>query len=187
MAERGHRDVPILAVLLRDAQPRWVEIEGESDARKREERHRAFDIARDELVRFYSEAETDGRLAELDPRIRALCEEWMAENGGLLPRRKGGAPRDEHFRMMLHMAVRHRIATGTSRTADHALHTVAEQAGRSYELVRAIFYDPDPEWQRAAAAEWARLNYEAGGQPMAPVDAKPKAVYRVERRRKRRD
>ena len=177
MAERGNRHVPELPILLRDAQPRWAEIEGEADPRERKRREDARDFARLELIRLYLLAEDGGKLAELDPRVRDLCERWRAENGGRFPSSKGGAPRDEHYRMALHVAALQEIeeAEGKGKIG-RALHAVAAAAGRTYELVRGIFYDLDPQWQEAANAELSRRKFE--GDPSQRIDPKPLQVKR---------
>jgi hypothetical protein len=186
MAERGNREVFDLATLLRDAQPTRREIADEADPRRRKERQRAYELARDALVRMYLEAEAEGRLAQLDPAVRDICHQWKEVGGGKLQRPKGGALADEHWRMMLHMAVRQRLEGTAPQKVTGAIRRVAEESGRSYEAVRTIWYDPDPEWQRAANADWARLLFESNGELLAPIDVTPRAVNPTPNKRRRR-
>jgi hypothetical protein len=195
MVMRGSVYVPTLSFLLSDAQPTWRALEGEPDPRTRRRRERQRDEARDELIRIYTEAESTGALETLAPSIKELCERWATENEGHLPKRKGGAPRDDHFRLTIHVAAIQALAAipEPSRTkgfTDRTLRDVAARVGRSYESVRNIFYDPDPDWQRAAAVEWSRVQHdaEAGGVEVPLVDLRPEKIPKrpaVRRRRTR--
>ncbi len=176
MAERGNRYIPSLPFLLRDAQPTYWELEGEPDARRRKENERRRDVARDELLRRYVEAEAASQLDELPRSIRELVEDWRRENGGELPRRKGGAPADPHWRMSIHLAAKQAVDSGVheGRGAIASLEALADEACLSYESVRGVYYDKDPEWRRAVKAEIARRECEASqGFPNEPVNLRP--------------
>ena len=151
-------DVPELAILLRDAEPRADEL---NDAKCL----RARDIARDELIRMYSEAEKAGTLATLDPRVRRVCDELKKINGGTLPPRKGGRPRDNHRRLLVCRKVQTRINAGEGVVEAMKQVAAAEKPPMTYEAVRTIWYGPSPEWQRLVKADKSLWAYETGEIP----------------------
>jgi hypothetical protein len=152
-----------LSALLRDAQPTWREIDGEPNSRKRRERERARVSAFEVLMRMYREAEARGSLHRLDPRVRNCIEGERARSGGHLPKPKGGAPTGKrHHRLLLAVKVREEIeACGKKRVTDAVLRNVAEQMGVSYDYLKRIHYDRDPEFGLAVKAERARMKWEA--------------------------
>ena len=157
--------LPEISVLLRHAQPLHKEIEGETDSRARRERERARDFARDCLFKMYRYAEKRGKLGDLDIRVRFFCEQLRLHNDGILPRAKGGRPVSDHRRLLIAVHVHQEIeALGRKKgSVEKALKHVAEDDGVSYEYVREIHYDRDPEWRRIVAVELARRKFEAAG------------------------
>jgi hypothetical protein len=151
-------------VLLRDAQPTFNEIEGEPDVRKRRERERARDFAIGKLLKMHRDAEKQGSLNQLDLQVRMFCDAHKARNAGVLPKSKGGRPLDEHRRLSIAVHVHEAIeARGRKRgSVEEALREVAERDCVSYDHVRDIYHDPDPEWQSTVAAELSRRRYETG-------------------------
>jgi hypothetical protein len=184
MAERGNRYVPSLATLIRDAQPTYSEIDGEPDIKKRTANERRRDIARDEILRRYKEAETAGRLDTLDRAILDLCEEWRRQNGGVLPRRKGGAPADPHWRMMAFLAAREAVEAGKidKRGLLASLRALAERSGVEFDSIKGIYYDRDPMWLCEVKVELHRRERAAqAGFPEPPIDLKPTPPFDAER------
>jgi hypothetical protein len=155
------RYIPEISTLLRDAEPTWAEIEGEQDPRKRRDRERARDVANDELLSMYRDAEKRDALDQLDYRVRVHCEQLRERNGGKLPTRKGGRPFNEHQRLLIAVAVREAISAQTSKRKNvaRAIRDVFERYRArfniSIETIRDLHYDRDPEWQRTVAAEMA--------------------------------
>jgi hypothetical protein len=139
-----------VAILLRDAEPKWAEIEGQPDPRKRHENERARDLAIDELVFIYRDALNLGALERLDPRVLIFCERLKDRNAGRLPRPKGGRPSNPHRRLLIEMMVIEAIeAEGGKRGAvERAMRQAAGRFGVEYRRVREIHYDPDPDWKR---------------------------------------
>ena len=146
---RGTKYYSEVATLLRDAEPRWAEIEGQSDPRKRQN-ERARDLAIDELVLMYRDAVKLRALEWLDPRITFFCERLKDRNGGRLPTPKGGRPRNLHRRLLIEMAVIEAIEAeaGKRGAVERAMRRAAERFGIKYRRVREIHYDPDPDWKR---------------------------------------
>jgi hypothetical protein len=156
---------PEIPTLLRDAQPTWREIEGERDASKRRERKRAQNIATDALVTMYRNIGDVVTLLDIfDPRIRIFCEDLKAHNGGRVPRPKGGRPPNENKRLRIAASVREAIEAGGKRrgSVDAALEKAADRFHVSYDTVRDIYYDRDPEWRRIVGVELARRKFEEG-------------------------
>jgi hypothetical protein len=110
-----------------------------------------------ELLRHYREARKAGLLGELDCRVRFFVERLKRQNRGklpgaknkaLLPRRRRGRPKDQHFKLLIYLAVIEEIdkrGDGHGATVA-ALNSVADRFAKSYQLVRGIFYDRSPEW-----------------------------------------
>jgi len=134
-----------LAILLRDALPLTHELE-QPNPDRRHEVLRRFDIARDVLIGMYQEANRSGSMQQLDAGVRMICEEWMRQNGGKLPSRKGGRPKDEHARLLIWLHVHDAIQGGMGVV--NAIRAVAAELPRTYEHVRDIWYDDDPEWRK---------------------------------------
>ena len=160
-----------IPVLLRDAQPTWREIDGEPNERKQQERRHARDAATDTLMRMHRDAEERDALARLDPRIRNFVADLKTRNRMLhrkrLPKPKGGRPfGDRERRLRLAIEIREKIeALGIKRgSVEAALLEVADRLGVSYDYLREIHYDRDPEWRRAVKAELGRRKYEAAVQ-----------------------
>jgi hypothetical protein len=54
-------------------------------------------------------------------------------------------------------------ARGRKRgSVEEALREVAERDGVSYDHVKDIYNDPDPDWRYTVAVELSRRRYEAG-------------------------
>jgi hypothetical protein len=115
-------------VLIRDAEPKWCEIEGEPNPRKRRENERARDIARDKIVTIYRQHEEQGRLHELPPDIQVFCKQLKQQHGGKLPRRKGGRPPGEHKTLLIAVSVTEALAaqTGKRKSVTQAIRHVHE-------------------------------------------------------------
>jgi hypothetical protein len=161
---KGQKYFPEIDILLRDAVPTWTEIEGEPDGLKRRKRRRECDGARDDLVRLYRDAQKRGTLHNLDIRIRHSCEQLADQNGGQLPRALNtGRPADEHRRLLIAVHVRESIeARGGKRgSVIAALDEVAKRHALSFDQVRDIYYDPNPEWRRTVEVELNRRTLEA--------------------------
>jgi hypothetical protein len=165
-----------LAVLLRDAQPTWSEIYGERNARKRNERTRAQELAQDKLLKMYWVAKKYQAIARLDIRVRNFCERLKDRNRGVMPKPKGGRPSDVHRRFLLAVEVQEaRDARGRRKygSLEQALQEVREQRKISYDYVKDSYYGrgarfafiPVKEWRLAVKAEVARRKYEAVGCP----------------------
>jgi hypothetical protein len=176
--ERPARPPALIADLLRDANPTWRERQGRPNLLELRDAHslgrpiedrpdpmRAQDVAERcanataELLRLYREARKDGLLGELDYRVRFFCERLKLQNRGKLPgaknkalrpRRRRGPEEDEHFKLLIHLAVLDEIAKrgGKRGAVKQALESVAERYARSRQTVRGIYYDRSPEWQR---------------------------------------
>jgi hypothetical protein len=147
---RGTKYYSEVATLLRDAEPKWAEIEGQSDPRKRQENERARDLAIGELVLMYRDAAKLGALEWLDPRITIFCERLKDRNAGRLPRPKGGRPSNPHRRLLIEMTVIEAIEAeaGKRGAVERAMRRAAERFGIKYRRVREIHYDPDSDWKR---------------------------------------
>ena len=161
---KGEKYISEFAVLLRDAQPTWHEIEGEPDPRKRRENRRARDIAIDQLVTIFAECERRGQLHELPPEGQILYKQWKRQHGGELPRRKGGRPTDEHKKLWIAVSVAEALAAqaGKRKSVTQAIRHVHETLIFNEKrcvvpeaTIRDYYYDPDPEWRRAFKAELA--------------------------------
>jgi hypothetical protein len=179
MVTRGAWLPSPIPILLRDAQPTAAELLTEEAVRLR-------DAATQELVRLYLLAEEDGTLSSLDVRARRFCERLKARNGGVLPALKGGPRRDEHFKLTLYLGVRERLEAGAS-SVDEAIRAVAFEAGRSYQSVRAVWYDRDPEWLRTTDIgwKWRQLEKAKFGDAVK-LDLKPRRAPVRPRKPKRR-
>jgi hypothetical protein len=155
---KGTKYVPSLAVLLRDAQPTYSEIQCDPDAR---ERYRA---ARGELLKMYRDAEKRGTVQMLDIDVRMFCEQEKARNGGALPKSPGGRPPKEHERLLVAVHVLERIAALRKQRGkvETALWETAARFGLAYRHVRDIHYDTDPKWRQTVRAEMAWRNLPAG-------------------------
>lgn len=71
--------------MLRNAQPTWAEIAGQSDVRKRRKRERARDLAFEHLTKMYRDAEKHKQMGQLDLLVRLFGEELKKRNHGQLP------------------------------------------------------------------------------------------------------
>jgi hypothetical protein len=162
LKRKGQKETPGIETFMRDGNPTWFEIEGEPDPAKREARQHACRLARDELLRVYREWKR-GTLPPLDFRVRFFCEQWIAENDGRLPSPLNtGRPADEHHRLLIAVHVKEAIeARGGKRgSVEAALREVAERHRLSYDQVRDIHYDRDPEWRHVVAVELVRRKLE---------------------------
>jgi hypothetical protein len=141
-----------LSVLLRDARPARGEIDR---ARARS--------AREVLMRMYRDAQKCGSMVRLDMRVRNLCADLIASNGGSLPKPKGGAPaRRRQRRLLLAVKVREALEVrGKKRVTEAVLRDVAEQMGVGYDYLKRIHYTRDPEWNLAVKAELAHRKLKA--------------------------
>ena len=166
----------IIPVLIRDAQPLWQEIEGEQDPVARADAEARRTIALDRLVSIYLDHRKRGKLPELDQDIREICERLAAENGGRLPRPRGGAPSQQDLHLRIHVAVVEALSapSTTPRTADSVLHEVASRFGRSYEVVRDIYHRSDSKWLRAVDVELAFRARQVGS-PTAVIGRSKRA------------
>jgi len=163
---KSQKYLPEIEILLRDAIPTWFEIEGEFDSKKREMRGRESEIAKDELVRIYRDARKRGVLNKLDFRLRLFCERLMAQDDDRLPPPLNtGRPSDEHRRLLIALHVKEAIEARGSRrgSVEAAVREVAARDGLSYDQVRDIYYDRDPEWRHVVAVEFARRKAEETG------------------------
>jgi hypothetical protein len=130
-----------------------------------------------ELLRLYSGARKAGSLATLDYRVHLFCERLKKQNRGKLPgpknktllprRRRGPQPSRSFKKMEIYLAVHDEIVERGGKRGEitNAIKAVAGRFYRSYELVRSIYYDRDPEWLLTVAAtlelrEW--LNSQPG-------------------------
>jgi hypothetical protein len=170
---KGLKYTPPLDVLLRDAQPTRFEIENEPNLQKRRERQRARDIATDDLIELVREHETQGRLKQLDPRVRLFWEQ-LKSSRGKLPKRKGGRPSSSHQQLLIAAEIRERITANGGRRGSvaKAIRETFERYGKRFgiqriETIKDIHYNPDPEWQRTVDAELARRKYETGCRPIS--------------------
>jgi hypothetical protein len=154
---KGEKYIPEIAVLLRDAQPTLREIEGEPDLRKRQNNIRNRDIAVDELVTIFRDHEKQDRLDELPAEVQIRCKKWKQQNGGRLPRRKGGRPTDEQKKIWIAVSVAEalRAQTGKRKSVTQAVRHVHETLifnGKRRTVpvptIRDYYYDPDSEWRR---------------------------------------
>jgi hypothetical protein len=104
-------------ILLRNANPLRSEIEDEPDPRKREERQRECDIARDELMRMYRNWLRGA--SHIDFQVRVFCEQQIVKNGGHMPPPLNtGRPPDKDRRLLIAVHVQEAIkASGGKREA----------------------------------------------------------------------
>jgi hypothetical protein len=158
---KGQKYIPEIAILLRNAMPTCLEIKGEPDPTKREACRHECEIARDELLRMYRARER-GDLPTLDFQVRNCCEQWIAQNGGRIPPPLNtGRPPDKHRRLLIAVHVKEAIGASGGKwgSVEAALQKVAGRERLSYDQVRDIHYDPDPEWRRAVAIElsWRKV------------------------------
>jgi|SRR6516165_5008968 len=150
-----------ISLLLTDAWPTYVEIEGEPDPVKRRKREHERDFATDRLMKMYRDAEKRGKLARLDPRVRLFRELYMGRYGERRPKLKGGRPAKGPNRFLIAMHMLESIeGHGVERrgSVEAALADVAKLHGTTYRYVRNIyyeFYDDDPEWRRDVLLELA--------------------------------
>jgi hypothetical protein len=165
---KGVKYTSELDVLLRDAQPTRLEIENEPDLQKRRERQRARDIATDALIALFREHETQGRLKQLDFRVRLFFEQLKSRRGKL-PKRKGGRPSSSHQQLLIAVGVREGITANGGRRGGvaKAIREIFERYRKRFgiqriETIKDIHYNPNPEWQRTVDTELARRKYEAG-------------------------
>ncbi len=154
---KGTKYAPLIPMLIRDAQPKYADIEGEPDIRKRRERERARDLARDELFKLYRDAEKRNCTDTLPLEVRWFVEAEKARNNGVLPTSRGGRPTKEHERLLIAIHVRKAIAALGKRRGrvELALHEIADRFGLCYAHVRDIHYDRDRDWRRLVRAEMA--------------------------------
>lgn len=138
---KSRRYVPEVSILLRDAELRTDELNDSDRLRDR-------DLARDELLRMYGQAERVSDLQGLDPDVRLFCEDLKRANGGTLPARKGGRPKDDQRRLMICRKVQARVNTGEGLVDAINNVAAAECPPLSYEAIRGIWFDPSPEWKR---------------------------------------
>jgi hypothetical protein len=112
---------------------------------------------------MYREAEKRGQMERLDPAVRFACELLKDKNGGRPPKAKGGRPTDEHRRFLIAVTVQGLIEADPKKrgSVERALQKTSERLGVSYDHVRDIHYDRNPEWRRAVALELARREAEA--------------------------
>jgi hypothetical protein len=157
-----------LSVLLRDARTTGHEIKDEPNPRKRDELDRARASAIEILMRMHRNAEKRDALSQLDPRIRNFVEDLKARNRRphrkRLPKPKGGRPFGNRVKRLKHAIKIHEAieARGKKRgSVEAALNEVADCLGVSYEYLREIHYDRDPEWRRDVRAELGRMKWEA--------------------------
>jgi len=150
---------PLIPALVRDACPRWRDIEGEPDPRRRKENERRRDVAIDALGKLWADPI---KRAQLDPSARLRCQMIFDANGRRWPKPKGGRPADEHRHLLIHVAVIEKLGSGRLNrgAVGTALNAVAEEKGCSYALVRNVYYDKNPEWVKTVKAELARRRYE---------------------------
>jgi hypothetical protein len=153
---KGQKYIPEVDILLRDANPTRSEIEDEPDPTKREARQRECERARDELMRMYRDWQRG--TSPIDFRVRLFCENWIAKNGGRLPQPLNtGRPPNEHHRLLIAVHVEEAIEAhgGKRGSVESALREVAERDRVSYDHVRDVYYDRDPEWRNIVAVELA--------------------------------
>jgi hypothetical protein len=120
----------------------------------------ARNSAIDTLIKLYLHAEKNGYLARLDLGIRNFVEELKARNQGSLPEPKGGRPFGERVkRLKLAIKAQEAIeAHGKKRgSVEAALLEAADREGVTYNYLKEIHYDPDPEWRLAVKAERALM------------------------------
>ena len=152
------REIPIL---LRLAQPTYSEIEGETNVRERRKRERERDSAINQLIKLYRDAGKRGKLEQFDFRARMFCENLKGRSGGRLPKVRGGRPIEEHRRLLIAVRIQEAIEIlGKDKRGSvaRALRAVARLVGKhnvSYEAVRKIYEDRDPEWLPAIKTELA--------------------------------
>lgn len=144
--------LPEISVLLRDARPTYVAIEGEPDLRKRRERARERDLAIDRLLKMYREAEKSELLDKLDFRVPMFYEELKQRNRGRLPKAKGGRPTTEHRSLLFAVRVQEAIERrgGKWGAVEAALKEVSDRYGISSHHLKDIYKDRD---RRAVAVE----------------------------------
>ena len=91
-------------------------------------------------------------LDTLDPRVRLICEELKRANGGVLPKRKGGAPTKHHEQLLLLVQIRDLMGNGMS--AEAAIREVAQKKySPGYERLVQVWYDRSANWPR-----WTELS-----------------------------
>jgi hypothetical protein len=160
---KGQKFVSV-AVLLRDAQPRWREIEGEPDLRERRRNERRREIAIDEIVTIYRDYKEQGRLRELPPGLLIYCRRLKSQNSGKLPKRKGGRPPDEHKKLLIAVNVAEALAEQTGRQKSvtqavrHVHNTLLINGKRCTvpeNTIRDYYYDRASGFQEAIAVELA--------------------------------
>src|SRR5262245_12003515 len=131
-------------VLLRDAQTTQHEIEGEPNARKRQDRIRARDSASDELMKIVRTKTFRGKkLGALEQlHVNNVIKGLMARNRGQLPRPKGGRPREHPCHLQLAVRVLDELeAREEKESIDSALKKIADDLGKNCDYVREIYYD----------------------------------------------
>ena len=163
LPRKGRAYVPELSILLRDAAPLTSELEG-SDLALVKEAGRRRDIARDILFGRYRDAAAAGTLDQLNAGVRSLCEEMKRSNAGHLPKRKGGRPGDQDFRLTVWLRAHDAIKGGSG--AVKALREVAASLSppRTYEHVRDIWYDRTAAWTRLTTATLAERQAAMDGE-----------------------
>ncbi len=160
---------PELAVLFRDAEPLWREIEGERDVRKRAENERRRDLATAELFRMYRDAKAHKRMESLPYRVRRFCDGLMARlptrAAKAMRARTGAPPKEEHqFKIAVAVAEAAEALGGKRGSIDKAIMQIGSRlrnrrsagAGR-YESVKEIYYSID---KREIEVELSRRKLE---------------------------
>jgi hypothetical protein len=152
------------ASLVRDAQPRWREIEGEPDPRERRRNERRQALAIDEIVTIYRHHKKQGQLPNLPPDFLMLCRRLKEQNGGELPPRKGGRPNDEHKKLLIAVRVVEALAAqpDTRKSVTQAVRDVhntlvfnEKRCTVPKNTIRDYYYDRAPGFREAVAVELA--------------------------------
>lgn len=139
---------------------------------------RERDFAIDHLLPRLRKLELD--LKSRPPRPSELELELLAwslrkNNGGELPKPKGGRPDEEHKHLLLIRDIEQRKrALGGARKTSQAIKQAAAaykfgKVGITAKRAKEIYYNRDPEWKRlvkAEAARWALRQIWSGHTPL---------------------
>jgi hypothetical protein len=182
-SRKGLHYVAEIQTLLRDSQPTYADIEGESDPRKQRERERARDTARVALIRIARDRKAFEQLSRPHQlEVRSLVDAVARQQRQLpirirkhFPTPKDGRPRDDHRRLLMAVTLRSLVNNGMTVSA-----AIAHSAGRfnvSERRAREIYSGSDlamhevDEWERLIRAELARREVERQADQARAADA----------------
>lgn len=182
-SRKGLHYVAEIETLLRDAQPTYADIDGESDPRKRLERERARDTARVALIRIARDGKAFQQLSPPHQlEVRSLADTVARQQRRLpikkrkhFPTPQDGRPRDDHRRLLIAVTLRSLVNDGMTVHAAIAhsagrFNVSERRAGEIYSGSDLAMHEVD-QWERLIRAELARRGVELQADEARAADA----------------